>query len=561
MAEDRMENEQRRCTRAGNTNSALGKEAPAGPCARDTKMQHDTASADENDPFWELLGATRVVEEPSDSSFHGTDLGSSSNYTEMSPSRILGKNVTTLGDFQLIKKLGEGAMGAVYKAMQVSFNGEKLDVPRKVALKVLFPHFAKNAKLVERLYREGRAMGQLGHPNIVQAFAIDEAEGFHYVAMEYVSGQSMQKWLTQLGNLPVADAVRITLDCAEALKYAHSENMVHRDIKPDNILLTKTGIVKVADLGMVKTHDENMSLTQTGHAVGTPWYMPLEQARNAKEIDGRSDIYALGCTLYAFLTGNPPFIGPTIVDVIHAKEVGIFAPARQSNANVPERLDLIIAKMTAKSPKHRYPTCEDLIKDLDSLNLASERLSFVQQKPSAQNQAPATSMPKKTGFPTLMPKSTADAQLAEAAVGALDPDLWYVQMKTPDGTVVARKYNTAQLQKMLAEGTTAPTARVSHNPKEGFRSLATYKEFQGVALSQHLSKQAVDKHNACHRGLFKRIEDEDRQREDKERDAKREETLVQANTRYWGGIALANLPIALGVLVILAGLILLATIL
>jgi serine/threonine protein kinase len=557
MAEDRMDNQQPP-PGAGNTNSALGKEAPAGSCAQDAKTEHDIDSGEENNPFWEELDATRVVEGPSDSSFSGTDLGSSSNYTEMSPSRILGKNVTTLGDFQLIKKLGEGAMGAVYKAIQISFNGEKLDKPRKVALKILFPHFANNAKLVERLHREGRAMGQLGHPNIVQAFAIDEAEGFHYVAMEYVSGQSMQKWLTQLGNLPVADAVSITLDCAKALKYAHGQNMVHRDIKPDNILLTKTGIVKVADLGMVKTHDENMSLTQTGHAVGTPWYMPLEQARNAKEIDGRSDIYALGCTLYAFLTGNPPFMGPTIVDVIHAKEIGTFAPARQSNANVPGRLDLIIAKMTAKSPKHRYQTCEDLMKDLESLNLASERLSFIQQRPSIENHGPETPLPSKTGFPTLIAKSKSDDELAEAAVGSLDPDLWYVQMKAADGTVVARKYNTAQLQKMLAEGTIAPTARVSHSPNKGFRSLATYKEFQGVALSQ-LSKQAVDKHSARHRGLYKSIEDEDRQREDKERDANKEETAVQANARYWGDIALAILPIALGVLVILVGLMLLAT--
>src|ERR1043166_4727140 len=116
---------------------------------------------------------------------------------------------------------------------------------------------------------------------------------------------------------------------------------------------------------MVKIGDEEMSLTQTGHAVGTPWYMPLEQARNAKEIDGRSDIYALGCTLYAFITGHPPFTGRTIVDVIQAKEMGTFPSARQTNKAVPERLDLIIAKMVAKQPKHRYQTCEDVIKDLE----------------------------------------------------------------------------------------------------------------------------------------------------------------------------------------------------
>ena len=164
--------------------------------------------------------------------------------------------------------------------------------------------------------------------------------------MEHVDGLSMQKWLARLGRISVADAVTITLRCLEGLHYAHGMELVHRDIKPDNILVTHKGKVKIADLGMVKTHDEDMSLTQTGHAVGTPWYMPLEQARNAKDVDGRSDIYALGCSLYCYVTGRPPFTGKTIVDVIQAKEVGVFPPARKSNPDVPERLDLIIAKMT-----------------------------------------------------------------------------------------------------------------------------------------------------------------------------------------------------------------------
>ena len=306
-----------------------GKTGGKSGSGQDTKMANDTATPIENDPLWTEMSSTRIVGSQGDSAYSGVNLGSPANHTEMSPSRILGKNLTTLGDFELLNKLGEGAMGAVYRAKQVSFN-------RIVALKILFPHVASNEKLVKRLQREADVMFDLEHPNIIQSFAYDEAEGFHFVAMEYASGQSMQKWMTQLGQIPVADAVRITLECAKALKYAHALNMVHRDIKPDNILLTKSGKVKVADLGMVKIEAEEMSLTQTGHAVGTPWYMPMEQARNAKTIDGRSDIYALGCTLYAFLTGRPPFIGRTIVEVIQAKSQGSFPPARQMNADVPE---------------------------------------------------------------------------------------------------------------------------------------------------------------------------------------------------------------------------------
>ena len=197
---------------------------------------------------------------------------------------------------------------------------------------------------------------------------INECNGYHFVAMEFIDGDTLQKWLSRLDRFSVPDALAIILDCARALEYAHQEGIIHRDIKPDNVLIDRHGTVKVADFGMVKTHNEVLdSLTQTGHAVGTPWYMPLEQAKMAKDADGRCDIYALGCMLYCLLTGNPPFAGQTIVDVIQAKEVGTFPPARSVNPEVPERLDLIIAKMAAKLPGNRYQTCTELIKNLESL--------------------------------------------------------------------------------------------------------------------------------------------------------------------------------------------------
>jgi serine/threonine-protein kinase len=508
-------------------------------------MPRDRDTPEEDDPLWEQLGATRISDGQSDVSLGSfTNINSPSNFTELSPSLVLGKNIVALGDFKLIRKLGEGAMGAVYKAQQVSFN-------RVVALKILFPHVANNPKLVARLHREGMVMGQLDHPNIVQAYAIGEAQGCHYVAMEYVSGRSMQKWLAQLGRLPVGDAVHIILDCAKALAYAHAQNMVHRDVKPDNILLTKKGAVKVADLGMVKTTDEDMSLTQTGHAVGTPWYMPLEQARNAKEIDGRSDIYALGCTLYAFLTGHPPFVGRTIVDVIKAKEVGTFPPARQANSDVPERLDLILAKMTAKLPKNRYQNCDEVTKDLESLGLASETLSFLNQKPiDPEVTAEEYESVGKTSV-TPASKSRADVDFAGSAAPSLDPDIWFVQSKLPDGTSATRKYTTAQLHKMLEEGTIKPTAKASHQATEGFRTLGTYKEFQGVALGA-LAKKAADKNTARYRGLYKKIEEKELEREKEEmlRRGEVEETTMQATRRYWMGILIKALPVIVGIIVL-----------
>jgi serine/threonine protein kinase len=486
-------------------------------------------------PMLDDLGNTQIVAF-GDPSVSGVKVNAAANYTEFSPSRILGKNLVTLGDFKLLRKLGEGAMGAVYKATWISRQ-------RIVALKILFPHVANNPKLVKRLNREGRMMFELTHPNIVSSFGnfeIPEKDGsiYHCVAMEYVSGQSAQRWLSQLGRLPVGDSVRIAIDCAKALAYAHARNVIHRDIKPDNILLAKNGVPKVADLGMAKT-DEDMSLTQTGHAVGTPWFMPLEQAKNAKEIDGRSDIYALGCTLYAFLTGAPPFTGQTIVDIIQAKEIGTFPPARQANADVPERLDLIIAKMTAKLPKYRYQNCEEVIAALEGLGLAGQSLTFLQPRETVG--ADETPLPGQTHL-TAVAKSQSEDDFAGVAEATHDPDVWYVQVKLPDGTVEARKYHTAQLQTMIEEGTIGPTAQASHYPEGGFRTLATYKEFQGVAMSQ-LSKKAADKTTAKYRGIYKKLEEADRAAAAKERAADQEESPMRANTRYWLGIVLKLLPI------------------
>mgnify|MGYP001582016088 FL=1 len=342
-------------------------------------------------------------------------------------------------------------------------------------------------------------MGRRGQPNIVQAVGVYEDQGWHFIALEYVDGQSMQKWLNELGRISLGDALHIILTCARALAYAHQEGVVHRDIKPDNILISKIGEVKVADLGMVKIDDddERMALTQTGHAVGTPWYMPLEQAKNAKETDGRSDIYALGCMLYCFVTGTPPFAGKTLLDVIRAKDRGTFPPARQLNKDVPERLDLIITQMTAKLPKYRYQTCAELIHDLESLNLANARLDFL---------APKRTPPAAAAGPPL--SSHDDLRTYVVA----DPNIWYVRVKDPGGQKTMHKVTTAQVQKMLADNVLAPNNKASHDDKQGFRALATYKEFQSSALVK-ASKQSADDRSVRYRTLYKKIEQQANQRE------------------------------------------------
>lgn len=281
------------------------------------------------------------------------------------------KKATILGDFELKKKLGQGGMGVVYLAHQVSLD-------RDCALKVMARELAAKPGFVDRFVREARSMAKIDHPNVVTCYAVGEDKGLHYVAMELIDGRSMQDWLNDQKQLSIPDALLVTILVGEALHYAHELNMIHRDIKPDNILVTKKGSIKVADLGLAKAVDETeLSLTQSGAGLGTPHYMAPEQARNAKHVDRRCDVYALGCTLYHFLTGKTPFGGDSLVELIMNKEKGQFTAAHRIVSGIPERLSLMIDKAMASDVKSRYQTCAEFIHELEVLGLAGEALSFI----------------------------------------------------------------------------------------------------------------------------------------------------------------------------------------
>jgi serine/threonine-protein kinase len=408
-----------------------------------------------------------------------------------------GPKLIQLGDFRLVRKVGEGAMGTVYQGTQVSTG-------RDVAVKVLFPHLSRNPRLVERFNREARLGGRLDHPNLVTGFAVGEDHGWHYFAMEYVDGRSLQKWLTRLGKLGIGDSLHLILACARALEYIHGHDLVHRDIKPDNVLITRTGVVKLTDLGVAKSLTEDPGLTLTGHSVGTPWYMSPEQARNAKDADGRSDIYALGCVLYYCLAGRPPFSGATLVDLMQAKEAGKFAPVRRFNRNVPKRLDLILDKMLARQVKYRYQECSQLIKDLESLYLAAPHLSFVTSGKSLAEPAPSVD-----DFGSVL-----KAANLVAAPAAEEParEWWYLRYKDLDGKRVTRKLTAREVLSLIEDKDFDLAAKASRHPKEGFRALAYYREFEAVFLSR-IAKGEVDRKTSGFRALYKKLDEEDRQRQ------------------------------------------------
>jgi serine/threonine protein kinase len=262
-------------------------------------------------------------------------------------------------NYKIIGKLGAGGMATVYKAHELSLN-------RIVALKILSPRLSDDADFIKRFHREAQAAAQLNHPNIVQIYAIGEEEGFHYFAMEYLKGKALSTIKKEEGSLPAARSLAIIKQVAAALGEAHKAGLVHRDIKPCNIMLDDTGSAKVTDFGIAYVADAKTKLTQDGSIIGTPEYLSPEQCEG-KTVDGRSDIYSLGVTLYELLTGKTPYEADTPVSMLMKIVKGNFPPIGQVNPAVPEPVQKIVEKMMQTDPQNRYANADELIKDLQEV--------------------------------------------------------------------------------------------------------------------------------------------------------------------------------------------------
>ena len=263
-----------------------------------------------------------------------------------------------LGRYELWGELGRGAMGMVYK-------GRDPKMDRLVAIKVIAPAEGLDPSEVwqrrERFKREARAAGRLTHPNIVTIHDVGEDGDRDYLVMEFIQGQSLDQVLRTRRPLPVVEALAIGEQVAQALDYAHAHSIIHRDIKPGNILLTQDGVAKVADFGIARI--TGTETTQTGKSLGTPSYMSPEQIAGL-QLDGRSDIFSLGAVLYELLTGERAFPGETISTVIYRIIHEEPTPLRRLNPAFPAGLDLYVQKALAKDPSHRYPRALDLAQDL-----------------------------------------------------------------------------------------------------------------------------------------------------------------------------------------------------
>jgi serine/threonine-protein kinase len=260
-----------------------------------------------------------------------------------------------VADFYVLSRIGRGTTGTVYRA-----HDRKLD--RAVALKLLASHLAADPKYVERFLREARLAARINHPNVVQVFDVGQWRGTHYIVMEHVEGRSLERIISDDGPLDEPAAVRTALGVAEALRAAATKGVVHRDIKPGNVLIRKDGTVKLADLGLA------VAAGEAGEdGVGTPYYMSPEQARNASDIDTRSDIYSLGCTLYHAVTGRPPFKGTSAYETLRLHVEASRPNPRALRPDISPAFAAALRRMTAIRPRDRFQSPDELSEALEPL--------------------------------------------------------------------------------------------------------------------------------------------------------------------------------------------------
>ena len=281
--------------------------------------------------------------------------------TRMTKSLEAMRTTQQIPGFQILSRLGSGAMATVFK-------GRQLSLDRLVAIKVLPKRYSQDSGYVERFYKEGKAAAKLNHPNIVQAIDVGETGGYHYFVMEYVEGHTLHDELAGGKAMPEADALRIVIQIARSLVHAHERGLIHRDVKPKNIMITTDGRAKLADMGLARmAADERAAQAEAGKAYGTPYYISPEQIRGELDIDFRADIYGLGATLYHMVTGRVPFDAPTPAAVMHRHLKDPLTPPDHVNPELSMGLGEVVEVMMAKRREDRYASTKDLLIDLEAV--------------------------------------------------------------------------------------------------------------------------------------------------------------------------------------------------
>ena len=332
-------------------------------------------------------------------------------------------SIQTVGRYEITGELGRGAMGVVYKAMDPT-------IGRTVALKTmrLDVHGLDTQEMVRRFQNEARAAGVLNHPNIVTIYDAGEHEGIFYIAMEFIEGTTLHELLAEKRVLPTEEVVQLARQICRGLDYAHSNGIVHRDVKPANIMITANGTVKIMDFGIAKSGGQ---VTNTGQVLGTPNYMAPEQVKG-RPLDGRSDLFSLGVILYEMLTGEKPFVGQNVTTIIYKIVNETPITPRDLDVTVHPGLSAIVTKALAKAPDDRYQSGADLIRDLENYKLAGPVRSG-----STSAIRPAPAQPEKT---LVLPVRVVNGSTVQAAAAAPARAKGPVPVRRPTTVVFIKRH-------------------------------------------------------------------------------------------------------------------------
>jgi serine/threonine protein kinase len=343
----------------------------------------------------------------------------------------------SVGHYDLVEKIAEGGMGAIWR-------GRDRRSGQVVAIKIMTPHMAANPVWLKRFEQEFRAASKLDHPNIVRALDYGDTGSCPYLVMEFVEGESLGQKLERDGRMPESEAIKVIAHVARGLRRAHKQGLVHRDVKPDNILIRTDGVAKLADLGLVKESETDLNLTRTGKGLGTPHFMAPEQFRDAKGADIRCDIYSLGATLYMMVTGDLPFKSSGLLDAWMKKIQNDLTPPRTLVPELSERVNWAIQRAMSADPEQRPHSCREFIEDL-------------------------------TG------RSTRRSRTVKSVLGN---DLWYLIYKE-EGQTHTVKGSTAAIRRLLRGGLLgdASNIRASKAKTGPWELLRDYPQFRDLLVT------------------------------------------------------------------------------
>lgn len=395
----------------------------------------------------------------------------------MSAQQQIAQLPAVIGKYTLVSELGRGGMGTVYKA--TTPDGQTL------AVKVLASHLNNNDVQLKRFYQEAQIAMRLDHPNIVRAVEVGESEGQHYFAMEFIDGESLGGRLKRDGKMPEKECIRVIVAVAQALHKAHKDGLIHRDIKPDNIMLTKDGGVKLADMGLAKAREADLNLTKTGRGLGTPHFMAPEQFRNAKNADVRCDVYSLGATLYMMVSGELPFKGASALDAFFKKTKNEYPPPEQYTPELSKRTSRTIRLAMDADPEKRPPTAKRFVEMLLGKSLTSSKsASLTEIRAGDVSAAPEGEGEGDAELPPV-PASPTSAE-------TLDQIVWYVIFTDPQGQQQRVKGTLAALIPQIQKGRIGADAQGCRNKDGPFIPLSRIGAFQDLLNIPEIMAESDD---------------------------------------------------------------------